>query len=187
MKRALPSDHNAQEQPQIRRPFSVSVWINFGGQITAHSVYHRAKRRRTLMAQESRISIKALLVGAAVDLVGSSLFGLIWGFCVAVIKAGQGDTFSEKSFYSMDPWALLIVLLIGLCYTALGGYVAAVIAKRSPLLHGAIIGGLTLPWFLVGTSAVPSWYLVVGVLGVIPFGILGGMLSQRRQRASSAT
>lgn len=87
----------------------------------------------------------------------------------------------------MDPWALLIVLLIGLCYTALGGYVAAVIAKRSPLLHGAIIGGLTLPWFLLGASTVPFWYSVVGVLGVIPFGLLGGMLAQRRQRASSAT
>ncbi len=121
------------------------------------------------MAQESRISIKALLVGTVVDLVGSSLFGLIWGFCVAVIKAGQGDTFSEKSFYSMEPWALLIVSFIGLCYTALGGYVAAMMAKRSQLLHGAIVGGLTLPWFLVGTSAVPSWCLVVGVLGVIPF------------------
>lgn len=52
------------------------------------SVYHRAKRRRTLMAQESRISIKALLVGAAVDLVGSSLFGAVVGFCWAVVKAG---------------------------------------------------------------------------------------------------
>ena len=139
------------------------------------------------MAQESRISIKALLVGAAVDLVGSSLFGLIWGFCVAVIKAGQGDTFSEKSFYSMEPWALLIVSFIGLCYTALGGYVAAMMAKRSHLLHGAIIGGLSFPLLLVGSSALPLWYQILSYLGVIPFGILGGMLAQRHHRASSAT
>lgn len=138
------------------------------------------------MAQESRISIKALLVGTVVDLLGSSLFGAVAGFCWAIVKAGQGAALTEKSFYSMETWALLIVSFIGLCYTALGGYVAAMMAKRSQLLHGAIVGGLTLPWFLVGTSAVPSWYLVVGALGVIPFGLLGGMLAQRRQRASSA-
>lgn len=42
------------------------------------------------MAQDSRISTKALLVGVAVDLVGSSLFGAVVGFCWAIVNARQG-------------------------------------------------------------------------------------------------
>ncbi len=138
------------------------------------------------MAQDSRISTKALLVGVAVDLVGSSLFGAVVGFCWAIVNARQGAAPMEWSFFSSDPWVLLTILLIGLCYTAIGGYVAAIVAKRSPLLHGALVGGLTLPWFLLGIPTLPFWYNVASLLGVIPFGLLGGMFARWRQRASSA-
>lgn len=138
------------------------------------------------MAQASRISIKALLSGAVVQLLGLILLGGVGGFYVGV-HARPGDTFSEQSFASIEPRVLLGLIFLGLCVTTIGGYVAAMMAKRSHLLHGAIVSGLTFLWLLSGLPAEPLWYWMLSWLGSISFGILGGMLATPMERASSST
>ncbi len=138
------------------------------------------------MAQASRISIKALLVGMVVQLLGLILLAGVGGFYVGV-HSRPGDTFSEKSFESIEPRVLLGLIFLGLCVTTIGGYVAAMIAKRSHLLHGAIVSGLTSLWLLSGLPTEPLWYWMLSWLGSISFGILGGMLATPMERASSST
>jgi CBS domain containing-hemolysin-like protein len=78
------------------------------------------------------------------------------------------------------------VFAVTLVYTALfgviGGYVAARIAIRSPLLHAAILGGVLL--VLSAFSAVflwstaPPWYHWATLAMVLPAALIGGKICE---------
>jgi hypothetical protein len=77
-----------------------------------------------------------------------------------------------------------ISLLIGLIMWTLGGWVAASIARRYALLHGAATGVLSLAmyWLMLGLmgSGTPAWYHAIVTVLTIPCAALGGYLRSRK-------
>ncbi len=77
-------------------------------------------------------------------------------------------------------------LIITLIYTALsgvvGGYVAARIAIRRPLLHAGILGGVMLALTALYTAAVWStsaqWFHLATLAMVLPAALLGGKIRE---------
>jgi CBS domain containing-hemolysin-like protein len=82
------------------------------------------------------------------------------------------------------------VLAITLLYTALfgviGGYVAARIAIRRPLLHAAVLGGVMLGLSALSAaflwSTVPPWYHLATVAMVLPAALIGGKIREIQAR-----
>ncbi len=93
---------------------------------------------------------------------------------------------------------LLGVAAYCLAYAALGGYVAAVIARRAEVRHALALGltflavGVTLSLGAAasggaGPKPLPLWYWVVSMGLVVPATGLGGYLRARQRKASSTS
>ena len=65
--------------------------------------------------------------------------------------------------------ALLLVLGAWLVATLVGGLLACFIAKESPLVYSAIIGGLVLMGTVINLSSIPHplWFSITSVLAII--------------------
>jgi len=77
--------------------------------------------------------------------------------------------------------------VVGLAWSAVGGYVAGVFAKFDQVRHAAWVGGVSMALggaFLLaggGTSAL-SWFDALSQLFVFPSALAGGWLARRRSR-----
>jgi hypothetical protein len=145
-------------------------------------------RRRTRLSNEvrrfqgdivARVSVKAVLAGVVVDFVLSMLLGIlvvfVWG-----LAASRGKPVAAGAQVPTDTRLLLIFLVIGLSALVLGAFVAARIAGRDHVLHGAVVGAISLAiGFLVGGSGNPSWFRILAVVLGIPMAILGAVLARR--------
>lgn len=86
------------------------------------------------------ISYRAVIIGAIVDIAASMLGTLITVIYLVnriVIAQGPAATHPGAAPIAPPPGTSLALLLIGFAGCVLGGYVAARIAKRDALLHGA--------------------------------------------------
>jgi hypothetical protein len=129
-------------------------------------------------------SILAVIVGTVVG----------GGFNMAVIMLSQkmypppgGADLSDPATMtryveSLPVTALLLVLVAHAGGALVGGLVAALIARRSQLILGAVVGGL----FLVGGAIMvtripaPLWFVVADLVLYVPCGMIGGRLAPRR-------
>jgi hypothetical protein len=77
--------------------------------------------------------------------------------------------------------ALVFVLLAWTVGSAAGGWVAARLAPRRPVLHGMIIGALLLAGGLANLVMIPHplWFTIVGVAVFLPAACLGARLGAR--------
>src|SRR5688572_23041980 len=86
---------------------------------------------------------KAVIVGAVVDIGGTMLGGLIIGLCYSVLMSMQGHSADEiqRALSSFEPWSGLGILLtvVGVAMSGLGGYQCAVIANRPGYLAPGIL------------------------------------------------
>lgn len=86
------------------------------------------------------LSYRAIAIGAIVDVAASMLGTLITVIYLVnriVVAQGPAATHPGAPPIAPPPGTSLALLLIGLAGCVLGGYVAARIAKRDALLHGA--------------------------------------------------
>jgi hypothetical protein len=75
---------------------------------------------------------------------------------------------------------LPIFLVIGLSALVLGAFVAGKIVGRDYVLHGALVGLVSLViGLLIGGSANPPWVTIIVVTLDIPMAILGALLARR--------
>ena len=85
--------------------------------------------------------------------------------------------------FLLSDWSLSIMALAGLLSTAIGGYIAARIARVAPLRHGAGVGLVALGigvLSLVGPAAeLPEWYTASTFALIVPAGMLGATICQR--------
>lgn len=139
-----------------------------------------------------RINYKAILLGALTDFCGSILYiaalVIFEFFNSNKTMILQHQTESEVLLKLNTPEIIIFSLCIGFGFTVLGGYIAGRIAKHSQMLHGAIVGGIGLiigvGSFVIELTAKsfdqrsPLWVSLVSLVGVIPFGILGGRLAK---------
>ncbi len=126
-----------------------------------------------MATEAARLNVRAILIGFLVDLVGTSLFGLLLSGALAA--AGQNE-----QQLAQDAGYLLGTLGLGLSSTALGSYVAARLARAAELNHAFVVGVLsTVSGFasVFGAPAVvPFWYEAAGLLLTLPAAIAGGSL-----------
>jgi hypothetical protein len=134
---------------------------------------------------DKRFRWKAVLLGALTDLGGSAVAGIVLVVVYALWSApgeGGADEMLERLARS---WPFLMVsMVVGGCFTVLGGYVAGRIARHSFLKHALVAGALSLVLGIVLFRSDEGPYSgVVALLGYglhLPLALLGGWLAWRR-------
>ncbi|SRR5712692_5315526 len=127
--------------------------------------------------------------------MGRSIAGVIAGFAVIAALTMLATFVAVKTLLPTAhgvsmPQPTATYLAVNLTYSALfavlGGYVAATIAARAPLLHAVVLGGILLVMSIVSyvqnAAQQPRWYAVsLTALGPVCV-IAGGYLRAISQR-----
>jgi len=127
------------------------------------------------MLQIRELSFKAIFWGVLVDTIGT----LTVASALILAMATAGIPEAEITVRIRSFSGLLLMLILGLGFTMIGGYVAGHTAGRREILHGAIVAivGLVLGLF-VREPSLPLWYEVISYAAVIPIGMAGGYIAR---------
>ena len=107
--------------------------------------------------------IAAVVVIIAIEALGHSLYPLPAGMDVT-------DTEAMNAYVMTLPvTALLIVMAAWIVATLVGGLLACIIARETPLIYSAIIGGLVLLGTIINLMSLPHplWFSFTAVLAII--------------------
>ena len=107
--------------------------------------------------------ISAVVLIIAIEALGHSLYPLPTGMDVTDTEAMQAYVMT------LPVTALLIVMAAWLIATLVGGLLACFIARESPLIYAAIIGGLVLLGTIINLMSLPHplWFSITAVLAII--------------------
>ena len=130
------------------------------------------------MPNFSDISFKAVIVGAIVDNAGTLL--LMTLLAAALVSTGLSEDAVMSRMRSTS--GLLLGLIVGLSFTVLGGFFAGRIAGRAEVFNGALVAivGMILS-MIFRESGTPLWFDIAGFAGMLPAGMAGGYLAQKRR------
>jgi hypothetical protein len=132
---------------------------------------------------KSNIDIKAVILGFLTDTVATIAISTL--LITAMAAAGIPENSIPERMRTVS--GLLLSLIFGLGCTVLGGYVAGRVAKRTEVVQGAVVGGVSLILgLLLRESGQPLWYEIVGFVAIIPAGIAGGRIAAERHKRMSA-
>ena len=131
------------------------------------------------MNEEHEIRGKAVLVGFLVDNVGGFLGGLVAASVAAVSLTLRGVPSQELgSAIARLAWVQPFSLATGLLFSAIGGYVGAVLAPRAEIRNAFGVGACSflfaLALFAVFPDASPRWATFTSLVLAIPLAVLGG-------------
>lgn len=136
------------------------------------------------------ISIKAVIIGAIVDIVSTNIFSIpfIIYLMVKIHNPANSDvkltTDAMVGVIHASPVLFSVQILIGAMGSILGGYISAKIAKHDELLHGSLSSFLCVGsgfYALVTGSATESIFLILlGFIMSPTLGLLGGYLRARQ-------
>ena len=132
------------------------------------------------------LNVKAVVIGLAVDMlgtmVGSLIIGSIWGLSYAASPGGGTPPDPEeiaKHLQTSVPF-LAASLILGLCLVMVGGFVAAHLARPAELPNALALGFLSLilagVMVVIAPDAGPDWYAATGIILTVPLALLGGYL-----------
>ncbi len=130
--------------------------------------------------------IGAIAAGWLTDLGLSLLFFMILGSIVGGEGASPEDV-ARRMHGSLELMASTLV--VGLAFTGIGGYVAAMLAKQQHVRHAVAVGLLSLGLGLSGLFAdgpyqQPLWVTFAGLLLTLPFAAFGGYYRQQTEKPS---
>ena len=104
-----------------------------------------------------RWNIKAVLLGALVDLGGSFLAGMLVFIVAGVIFGSTGATPEQTTDRLQGTGILALQAIVGAAFSLVGGYVAARISKAGELQHALASAGPCLAvGIIVGTGSLPA-------------------------------
>jgi hypothetical protein len=130
------------------------------------------------MPKLSDINFKAAIVGVVVDNAGTLL--LMTVLASALVSTGLSTDEVMRRMKSTN--GLLLGLILGLGCTVLGGYYAGRVAGRAEVLHGALVAVVgTVIALIFREEGAPLWFDIAGFSGMLPAGMGGGYLAQRRR------
>lgn len=138
-----------------------------------------------------RVSIKGVLIGSIVDIVASVVFGLPFAIYamskVDLLHTPSAQASAEVRAVVQGNMALHVgQLLVGLACSALGGYVAAWLAKHDELLNGALSSflcvALGIYTMALGKDSNALWVQVLMLLASPALALIGGDLMRRRRQ-----
>jgi len=123
-----------------------------------------------------------------VDTLGSFAVGVVYVLGVFGRQMAAGAPLSEESLSTPQ---LIVLEILGLLLTAVGGFVAARMARTRHVQHGmAVGGGCLVVWLLLeligAGDSLPLWYNIVSFVSVVPAGALGGYAAGRWPTVRSA-
>ena len=125
---------------------------------------------------------KAVLLGFAVDFLGSNVVGLLVGIAYGVSLVLSGMTREQladaASHIQPGSWPWITSIVIGCAFSILGGYVCARIAKRLEYRLGAVLAVLdSLAGILLGADkgslAMHAALVAIGFMCVLTGAALG--------------
>lgn len=92
-------------------------------------------------------AVKAVSLGLLADiggtLVATTVFLLGYGIVLGASGASAEEIAAAADLTSTDSWLFYAGTLVGLCFSVLGGYVCARIARRAELKLGAVLAVLS--------------------------------------------
>jgi len=115
-------------------------------------------------------------------------------FCIALVETVSHATdplsfqwdatdinVMREVFSKMPPGAFVLVLLAETLGTLVGAFVSVVFARRAPLVHGGIVGGVFLLLSVVNVIMIPHpiWFKLLAPVLVLPATYLGATLARR--------
>lgn len=130
------------------------------------------------MPKRSDIKLKALIIGIIADNAGTLFFMTL--LAAALVSTGLSE--DEVMRRMKGTSGLLLGLIIGLSCTVLGAFFAGKIAKQAEVLHGVLVAVAGMVMALIfRESGTPTWFDIVGFAAMLPAGIAGGYLAQKRR------
>ena len=127
------------------------------------------------MLQIRRLRFKAIFWGVLVDTIGTLTVATALFFAMSASGIPAAEIDARMRGFS----GLMLMLILGLGFTLIGGYVAGRTAGRSEILHGAIVAGIGLVLGLFFREpGLPLWYEIVSFAAVIPIGMTGGYIAR---------
>lgn len=137
------------------------------------------------MAEESSGNLTARKILSSITaVIAGSVTIVITTFGVDAIMRWTVPAIFETGSSDGNQWILLFILLYGVVFSALGGYVTAWLGNRSPMKHAVGLGILqSLGAVAVVTQAgdaLPRWYAVTALMFPLPAILLGGYLRARK-------
>lgn len=131
---------------------------------------------------ERKFHFLGVVLGVAVDNLGTLITtGIIGSLYFANRPVDEQDVSAIYSNVSL----MLLLLVVGLFWSFLGGYVAARIAKRAEYFNAAIIGviGAAIGFdSMLTNSNIPLWYELIGFFVIVPVSLLGGWVALKRKK-----
>ena len=136
-------------------------------------------------------SVVGVVVGGVTDIVATNLFVFPLMVYVAATRDLAGIPSGQVgprmvAMIGESPGLQASGWFLGLCGTVLGGYVAARIARRAEVKHGALSAWLCMSLGVYGLIAqvgsAPLWQHALALVLSPTFGAFGGYLRTRQRR-----
>jgi hypothetical protein len=113
---------------------------------------------------------KAVAIGAAIDIGGTILGGIILGLLYSVLLGLQGHSAAEvqQAITQFEPWSPfgIVAMAMGLAMSVFGGYQCAIIANRTTYLAPGIMSLISVTSSAIlgdGQSRLPELLLMSGL------------------------
>ena len=125
----------------------------------------------------SDISIKAVIVGVIADNAGTLFLMTL----LASLLMASGLSGDEVMLRLRSASGLLLGFILGMGCTIGGGYLAGRVACRAEVKHGALVALAGIILMLIFRDGdTPLWFEVLAFSGMLPAGLFGGHLAQKR-------
>jgi hypothetical protein len=121
---------------------------------------------------------KAVVVGAVIDIGGTTLAGILFGVLYYIVLSSQGQSEAQiqQTLTALDPFSAfgLLMMAIGTAMSALGGYQCAAIANRTTYLAPGIMSLVSVASSAMLSGAQTPLPRLLILSGVTVAAILGG-------------
>jgi hypothetical protein len=132
---------------------------------------------------KTRSNLLAIILGASVDLLATTIGGVILGLAFAVAAGAGGMTPEQMQSQMADSdFYRILASALGLACSVFGGYVCARFANQNEYANALAVGaiGVAMGELLTG-GAGDAWQHMLG-LATIPAALLGAHFKMRRDK-----